>query len=124
MKNRREFLVGCAAVATALSMPLSGAMLSFRSMEKNWRYGLRDFESLLCERIPLFEGGRVVVAKINVLDSDARYEQFTVQLLPGSAMDSGIYHLQTATGPCELYLEAGGSPEGASLTASVSRLRA
>ena len=124
MKNRREFLAGCAAVAAAtMAMPAAGAILGADGPGNSDDYGLDAFKSLTGERIPLREGGSVVLAEIETIKAEARCEQFVVNMVPSTRMATGRYHLETAEGTRRLYLEAGGSARRPTLLAAVSRLR-
>ncbi len=124
MKNRREFLGGCAAAATVMAMPAAGAILAPVKSSRADAYDLSAFTALRGERVPLREGGSVTVAEVEPIGADPRCEQFVVRALPSTPMESGIYHLETAAGSRALYLESGESAKGPTLTAAVSRLRA
>lgn len=122
MKNRREFLGGCASAAVLMALPGSGALAGPARFAASDGYALEAFKALEGRRVALAEGGSVRVNGVEVIAADRRCEQFVVQVEPIAALDSGIYHLETATGPRALYLEAGGAGRR-TLTAAISRLR-
>ena len=123
MKNRREFLAGCAGVtAAALTMPAASVILGPADEDNGKAYGLAEFESLVGERIALREGCSVVVSRVDPLETDPRCEQFVVDMRPSDEMQTGLYHLQMEEGTRLLYLDAGGG-EQPSLSATVNRLR-
>ncbi len=123
MKNRREFLGGCASAAVLIALPGSGALAGPARCADGDGYTLGAFKALEGQRLALAEGGSVRVTGVEVIAADRRCEQFVVQVEPMTALESGIYHLETPAGARALYLEAGG-PGRRTLTAAISRLRA
>lgn len=124
MKNRRAFLAASAAIATLTSLPGLRAVAAAATTGGADRDGLAAFRAMLGERIPLREGGSVVVAAVDAVGSDPRWEQCLVRMVPSAPMDSGIYRLQTARGSRSVYVESGGQVDRPTLTAAFSRLRA